>query len=401
MVKRRIKRNFDEQLATVSSLTSETCTLQNQTNDETKPTKKRTWHRNRVWRKDDPQTKLGGDPRVKDLPNRPTKVKVDNVDEQLATVSCHTAHTSQNRTRDETKPNKKRTWYPNRVWRKNDPQTQVGEDPRAKDLSNQRTMAKVDTEPNKNRTWYCNRVWRKDDPQTKLGGDPWVKDVPEKPTKVKVNSGPRRWRYNRIWRRDFVWKKENPKKSCSDSSQGVVPTSKTAPTTASISKTTSNTDPISNAAPTTASTSKSVTSLSVAPTSGAAVSEASSIYAHREKVVSKAVTDSNKKTVTTTSNTGNGEVTIFNDNLGCHAKMASITATPCSPPLKTHQSSPSAEEKENRKSPKRKRPETRSVPNKRVRLKQSADDTRLSCRWLWSVETLMERLCLAFEGVFL
>lgn len=144
----------------------------------------------------------------------------------------------------------------------------------------------------------------------------------------------------------FLYTFQHPKKSCSDSSQGVVPTSKTAPTTASISKTTSNSAPISNAAPTTASTSKSVTSLSVAPTSGVAVSEASSIYAHREKVVSKTVTDSNKKTVTTISNTGNGEVTIFNDNLGCHAKMASITATPCSPPLKTRLSSPSAEEKE-------------------------------------------------------
>lgn len=134
----------------------------------------------------------------------------------------------------------------------------------------------------------------------------------------------------------FLYTFQHPKKSCSDSSQGIVPPRKTTPIT----------DPISNATPTTTSTLKSVTSLSVAPTSGAAVSEASSIYAHREKVVSKTVTDSNKKTVTTISNTDNGEVTIFNDNLGCHAKMASITATPCSPPLKTRQSSPSAEEKE-------------------------------------------------------
>lgn len=134
----------------------------------------------------------------------------------------------------------------------------------------------------------------------------------------------------------FLYTFQHPKKSCSDSSQGIVPPRKTTPIT----------NPISNATPTTTPTSKSVTSLSVAPTSGAAVSEASSIYAHREKVVSKTVTDSNKKTVTTISNTDNGEVTIFNDNLGCHAKMASITATPCSPPLKTHQSSPSAEEKE-------------------------------------------------------
>lgn len=83
--------------------------------------------------------------------------------------------------------------------------------------------------------------------------------------------------------------------------------------------------------------------MSVAPLSVAAVSETSSISVLREKVVAKTVTDSNEKTVPAISNTGNGKETILNES---HDKMAPITATPCAPPVKTRQSTPSAEEKE-------------------------------------------------------
>ncbi|XP_065923084.1 uncharacterized protein [Magallana gigas] len=105
-----------------------------------------------------------------------------NFEEQLSAVSSFMTHIPQNRTKDESKPNKKRTWH----------------------------------------TIECGAI--KDDPQTQVGGDPRVKDIPDRPTKVNVNnqlqndeklvkephqkSGLRRWRYNRIWRRDFVWKKE-------------------------------------------------------------------------------------------------------------------------------------------------------------------------------------------------
>ncbi|XP_052685892.1 uncharacterized protein LOC128165426 [Crassostrea angulata] len=149
MVNRRIKRNFEERLI------AHTFVLQHIPVFQTKP--KRTWHRKRVWRKDDPQTRVEGDPSVNNLHERPTK-------------------------------------------------------------------AKIDSKPNKKRTWHCNRVWRKDDPQTQVEEDHRVKDIPDRPTKVNVNdqlqndeklvkephrkSGPRRWRYNRILRRDFVWKKE-------------------------------------------------------------------------------------------------------------------------------------------------------------------------------------------------
>ncbi|XP_052684734.1 uncharacterized protein LOC128164783 [Crassostrea angulata] len=151
MVNRRIKRNFEEQLSAVSSLT--THIPQNRTNDETKS--KCTWHRNRVWHKDDPQTRVEGDPKVNNLHERPTKVKIDS------------------------KPNKKRTWHCNRVWRKDDPQTQVGGDP--KDILDRPTKVNVNDQ---------------------LQNDEKLVKEPHR------KSGPRRWRYNRIWRRDFVWKKE-------------------------------------------------------------------------------------------------------------------------------------------------------------------------------------------------
>lgn len=134
---------------------------------------------------------------------------------------------------------------------------------------------------------------------------------------------------------------QNKVKPSTDSTRVIVLPSKTAPTIASISKTAPITASINKTAPTNAS--KSMKSPPVAPPSEAAVPETSSICVLRETVVSETVTDSNKMTVTTISN--DGKVTILNDNLGCHDKMAPTTATPCAPPDKTRKSSPSKEEK--------------------------------------------------------
>lgn len=135
---------------------------------------------------------------------------------------------------------------------------------------------------------------------------------------------------------------KNKVKPSTDSTRVIVLPSKTAPTIASISKTAPITASINKTAPTNAS--KSMKSPPVAPPSEAAVPETSSICVLRETVVSETVTDSNKITqlqpfpmIVT--------VTILNDNLGCHDKMAPTTATPCAPPDKTRKSSPSKEEK--------------------------------------------------------
>ncbi|XP_052686829.1 integumentary mucin C.1-like, partial [Crassostrea angulata] len=159
------------------------------------------------------------------------------------------------------------------------------------------------------------------------------------------------------------------------------------PTTASISTTTPTTVSICTTTPSTASALKSVTRQFVAPPSKATVSktETSTISVLSETTVSSTVSGSTNKANTTVSS--DGQITTFNESLTCDDKMAPITATFCTTRFKketgtssvnARRSSHTTEEQMDRKSPKRKRPETRHVPKKRVFLKQSADDTRLS-----------------------
>nr|XP_034314436.1 uncharacterized protein LOC105347336 isoform X3 [Crassostrea gigas] len=192
MMKRRIKRNFEEQFAVVSSLT---VTSPKSTNDETKPKKTRNWSYNKVWRRGEAQEQEngknpGGKPdkvtpvppsQTKVTPVQPSQAKVTPVPQSKTKVKCGPPQTARDWRYN-------RVWRRDRVWRRENFKEQLAV-VSSLTVTPPKSM-NDETKPKKTRNWSYNKVWRRGEAQEQEngrnpGGKPdKVIPVPQLQTKV-------------------------------------------------------------------------------------------------------------------------------------------------------------------------------------------------------------------------
>nr|XP_034314435.1 uncharacterized protein LOC105347336 isoform X2 [Crassostrea gigas] len=379
------RENFKEQLAVVSSLT---VTPPKSMNDETKPKKTRNWSYNKVWRRGEAQEQENGrNPRGKPSkvrPVPPSQTKVTPVLPSQTKVEYGPPQSARGWRYN-------RVWRRDRVWRRENFKEQLVV---VSSLTVTRPKSTNDeTKPKKTRNWSYNKVWRRGEAQEQEngrnpGGKPGkVTHVPQLQTKVtsvlpsqdKVTpASPLKTKVTAVPPLQTKVKRDLPQTVVTSVTKSSAPTTNTVP---SAGKRVCDTTKTNSASLTTVKTGTSGTHEPVSTTYDVTCKETQS------DPLSRTEKTQGKERPNLCSS--RDEVQSPTDTRGVSTKDNAPD-----PPV-------AGDKKHLKESLKRKRREPQTTISKRILLEHSAADSQLtsvSYRFLWSMETLFDGLCLVFEN---
>ncbi|XP_052686831.1 uncharacterized protein LOC128165938 [Crassostrea angulata] len=385
MTKRRIKRNFEEQFAVVSSLT---VTPPKSTNDETKPKKTRNWSYNKVWRRGEAQEQEngrnpGGKP-GKVLPVPPSQTEVTPVPPSQTKVKCGPPQTAHGWRYN-------RVWRRDRVWRRENFEEQFAVVSSLTVTPPKSTNDEI--KPKKTRNWSYNKVWRRGEAQEQEngrnpGGKPGkVPPVPPSQNKVTpvlpsqdkvIPASPLKAKVTPVPPLQTKVKRDPPQTVLTSVNKSSASTTNTVPSAEMRVSDTAKTNSVS------------LTPVKTA-TSGTHELVSTTYDVYCKETQSDPLSGTEKTQGEARPNRCSSREDVVQspaDRWG----MSSKDNAPDSPVA--------GDKKHLKESLKRKRCEPQTTISKRIMLEHSAAVSQLtsvSYRFLWSMETLFDGLCLVFE----